>query len=92
MIPTLKEVKTEYKEDGITVSPIWNGVDRPCSGGWGLKATHQKLAARLALAIERGVVCVNPVIKTDIYQQTYVSYDCTVRGRCLNADLKALGF
>lgn len=76
----------------IEVSPVWEGVDRPTSGGWVLPATRTDLVKRLALAIEGGAACPNPVVRTDVNGKTYVDYGCVILGRRLNADLKRLGY
>lgn len=76
------------KDHYINVHPIWNGVDRPDTGGWCIK---EKYKTRMIRAILAGVVCVNPRIVKDIYGKTYVQYDSKV-GKYTNADLKKLGF
>jgi hypothetical protein len=80
--------------DGINVTVHWTGaqLDRPTSGGFGLKGTDRKLAERLRRAIDAGVVYVNPVVATDIYGKTYVASNCVVSGKHLNADLRRLGY
>lgn len=86
---------TDYEgKPTINVSIVWSGatLDRPTSGGFGLKPTHLALAKRLAKAIDAGVVYLNPTVRTDVNGQTYVSSSCCVLGRTLNADLKRLGF
>jgi hypothetical protein len=68
-------------------------------GAFGLGAEHRGLAERLARAIEAGVVYTNlqlitrtedtPYVKAGT---KYVSCNCTVIGRTMNADLRRLGF
>lgn len=90
-------IETVTNGDGsISVHPIWKGVDRPNVGGYGLKATHRKLASRLAAALACPTVYTarpgHCELKTDINGQTYISAFAPIIGRTLNADLKRLGF
>jgi hypothetical protein len=86
-------VITQDGVDGdIHIFPRWEGVDRPETGGWAVGPQRAILAKRLAAAINAGVVCTNPVVKTDVNGKTYVSHDHGVMGRRMNADLKRLGF
>lgn len=80
--------------DTITVEPVWQGVDRPNTGGWIISDTpsNRKLANRLKAAIEAGVVCTEPEIETDVNGKTYVNHGHEVIGRTMNADLKRLGY
>jgi len=66
-------------------------LDRPQGVGFVL-GQKRDLAERLARAINAGVVFTRPEIKRDVNQKSYVSSEIKVRGRCLNADLKRLGF
>lgn len=96
--PTILRVdlaRTDIAGDpSITVHAVWSGVDRPDVGGYALPDTARghRLAARLVAAMRAGVVYPNPVVKTDVDGQTYVSASATVLGRMMNADLKRLGF
>ena len=78
----------------ITVDITWSGakLDRPCTGGFGLRANDQELAARLCAAINAQAVEVDPVVMRDVNGKTYVSSTSRVMGRRMNADLKRLGF
>lgn len=67
-------------------------LDRTDCMGYGLDATHRKLAERLVKAIEAGVVFPNPKLAVDVRGRTYVSCGLTVVGRRMNADLCRLGF
>lgn len=51
-----------------------------------------KLAARLANAIDAGVVFPKPELLRLPSGRTLVSHGHVVRGRCMSADLRALGF
>lgn len=86
----LHTVEVKIGPMGVEVSPIWAGVDRPNTGGWIVK--DQRTADRLALAISAGAAYKNPTVKVDNDGRTYVSGAEQVRGRCANADLKALGY
>ena len=91
--PTLVdvEIKPDRLNQGrVSVCPIWGGVDRPNTGGWG--GLKESVAQRLAKAIKAGVVCSNPRIVTDVNGKTYVEYDGFIMARYMNADLKRLGF
>jgi hypothetical protein len=99
--PTIIDVKVEFTtHDDIpgepaysywSVEPIWSGVDRPNTGGWGLGS--EKLSRRLERAIRAGAVCLNPTVATDVNGKTYVSCQrTTVMSKRANADLKRLGF
>ena len=84
------EPATEWGGAYVSVHPVWHGVDRPNSGGWGVK--DRKMARRLAAAIEAGVVAVPLGVETDINGKTYVDTDSRVLARMMNADLRRLGF
>lgn len=90
--PALVDVEIRSDAEGIHVSPIWQGVDRPNTGGWLLSTKHQALAQRLRQAILAGVVFRSPEIVRDKAGKTYVSQVARVGGRTLNADLRRLGF
>lgn len=83
-------VQQTPRENGfVLVSPVWTGVDRPVTFGW---IVPKKLVGRLTQALMAGVVCRRPEVMTDLNGHTYMTYDCQVTGRYLNADLKRLGF
>lgn len=92
--PVLAEVRIEKDEDGLHVFPVWQGVDRPQTGGVALPDTPsgRNLADRLKKAIEAGVAYRGLAIRQDNAGQTYVATDARVLGRTLNADLRRLGF
>lgn len=78
----------------INVDIAWSGakLDRPCTGGFGLRASDGELAKRLVAAINAQVVEVDPIVMRDVNGKTYVSSTSRVMGRRMNADLKRLGF
>lgn len=73
----------------FSVCTMWSGVDRPSSVGFILP---EKLALRLARAMEAGVVFTNPKISTDVNGKTYVSSPCAVYSGEMASDLQKLGF
>lgn len=81
-------------DDGIHVQVMWEGgeLDRRYGYGWGFSANKMALAKRLVRAINAGVVFSTPTINTDVNGNTYAFAASNVRGRCANADLRALGF
>lgn len=83
-------------EEGLHVETHFHaaGVDRTRGVGFGLGGSPKArgLAERLVRAIEAGRVFTGPKVMSDVNDATFVTSDCTVRGRCLNADLKSLGF
>jgi hypothetical protein len=91
----LKATATIREDDeGIHVDVTWSGVelDRPSTGGFGLKKTHRQLAERLKRAIDAGAVYPVATVARDVNQKTYVRADSKVGGRHLNADLRRLGY
>ena len=85
--------KIEETDDGFTVwvsYPLAN-VDRPCCSGCST-GNNKKLAERLVSAIHAGVAITETKVCTDVNGNTYVSGSHQYRGRCLNADLKSLGY
>lgn len=86
--------RSEFCEDGcvfVNARVVEPAVDRPVTKGWELPE-KSPLVARLVRAIEAGAVLPHPEVKTDMNGKTFVSTGVNVRGRCLNADLKRLGF
>lgn len=80
------------REGNFVVYPVWEGVDRESPCGYSC-AKNEKLAARLAIAIESGKVWSGePKVCTDVEGNTYVHAFLNVRMRVANADLKRLGF
>lgn len=91
--PYIVRVDVTEDEDGLHVTPVWSGVDRPDSFGWRLRTGEHKLASRLVRAILAGVVFDNPDIAVDTSGKTYVTWDrCHVIGKYMNANLRQLGF
>lgn len=76
----------------ITVDPIWKGVDRPCTGGYGFSIKHRALAYRLKAAIESGKFYSDFAVVKDVNGKTYVQCNAYSVGRHLNSDLRKLGF
>lgn len=81
------EVRVEWK-------PADGSLDRPNTGGYQLGATLRDaaLAARLVRAINDGAALKFVGVGVDIGGQSYVQSQCAVRMRCLNADLKSIGY
>ncbi len=101
MTATLNRVEITPETDrpdlpapSIVVRPFYDGVDRPEGMGVALPdtASGRKLAERLKRAIEAGVAHPLTGVGTDNAGKTYALTSYNVRGRCLNADLKGLGF
>lgn len=97
MPATILPVRVEIKPDTdlpianlFTVSPIWTGVDRPYTGGIGVKG--MAMAKRLERAFLSGAAFSSTKIEKDINGKTYVSATYVVMGRHLNADLKKIGY
>lgn len=93
--PVLAEVRItrEHDPERLVVSPVWAGVDRPVSGGWGLRPDDMALAQRLAAAVRSGAALRGtPSVQTDVNGATYVQVTWHVMGRHLNADLRKIGY
>lgn len=93
--PTIADIAVEdieYPGLGtmLTVTVLWEGVDRPNVGGMTVK--DAKMADRLVRAIRAGVAYPNPRIVRDNAGKTYVHTDRAVMAKYLHADLKRLGF
>ena len=80
----------KYTPAGVSVTPVWTGVDRPRSGGWLVK--DRRMARRLAAAITAGVAAVPLGVRTDVNGKTFMDTDSRVLGRQMNADLRRLGY
>ena len=98
MIPIMKDVRVtpsnhgdviKSKDHYFSVSPIWEGVDRPCTGGWVVRSIHVN---RMVKALKDGVVCGDPKRQVDRNGKSYIEYKCLVSAKQLNADLKRLGY
>lgn len=80
----------------LSVEPVWEGVDRPNTGGYSVGKVGPKamgLATRLQAAIESGMIWLNPPeLKTDIHGKTYVNAHIRLSMRKLNSELKKFGF
>jgi hypothetical protein len=76
----------------IHISPVWRGVDRPNTGGWGLPMHERKLAERLQRAITSGDAFCEVTLKTDIYGKTYVGAVSALYSKELESDLRKLGY
>lgn len=80
------------KPDGIDVEVVVVNSDLDFRFSWGLKSTHHGLAHRLKKAVDAGVVFKNVRVATDIHGKEYVTGDCQILSRLMNAELKRLGF
>jgi hypothetical protein len=89
-LPKLEDVEISLHEHGLSVTPVWSGVDRPRS--YSMVVNRQALASRLKTAILAGAVFPVRGILTDVNNETYTDFDHNVMARRLNADLKRLGF
>lgn len=78
----------------IAVYPFAEGIDldRRRLTGFVMSFRKRKLAERLKLAIEAGVVFADPRVSTDVNGRTYLACTSMVHGKTANADLKRLGF
>jgi len=80
--------------DGISaryiVDPIWKGVDRSHSGGWG--TNNKKLAERMQRAVQSGKIFLNLEIKTDVNGNTYISDLDDIDWKRANKSLLRYGF
>ncbi len=92
MLKATAVIREDARE--ITVDVIWSGepLDRPHTGGFGLKLSHRALALRLKRAIDAQAVHVNPGVVKDVNGKSYVQADCRVLGRHMNADLRRIGY
>lgn len=73
-----------------SVTPVFSGVDRPRSFSWAL--TSRPLCERLARAVRAGKAISDFGVSTDVAGKTFATFKHHVRGRCMNADLRRLGF
>jgi hypothetical protein len=73
----------------VLVEFVWEGVDRPNTGGI---VCPERIAPRLVAACNAGVLFVGDQVVKDVDGKTYVDTVCQVTGRHLHADLKKLGF
>jgi hypothetical protein len=76
----------------LSIHPIWNGVDRPNGGGWGLPVSDRLLAERLRRAIISGDAFAYVEIHTDVNGQTYVCAPYMIWSGAMDEDLKKLGY
>lgn len=84
------DITTDPDDGHLSVWPVWRDVDRPCTSGMAVK--DNRMAARLAAAIEAGAALTNQGTLTDVDGKTYVNTRWHVLGRTLSADLRRLGF
>jgi len=78
--------------DGLSVQPVWSGVDRPNTGGYNV-GNDIVLAKRLQKAIESGKIWIAPpVVETDVFGKTYVCVAPAFSMRRANSELEKLGF
>lgn len=93
MAPVLNRVEITPEANYLVVQPVWEGVDRPITGGTAFPLNKLKLAQRWSAALESGKAWYKePVICTDCDGETYVSAFPSMSPRTANADLKRLGF
>ncbi len=94
--PQIIDVRiTPQKDTTFVVTPVWSDVDRPDSMNWGIPkrgAKGRALAERFAKAIWAGAAFTNVKVKKDIYDKTYVDFDCQFSGSDLDGSLTQLGF
>jgi hypothetical protein len=88
--PEIIDVELAQDGHGWSVRPVWSGVDRPNTGGWGFGS--KRLAERMRSALLAGVVYSKIEVVTDASGKTFVHGTSLVLGRYANADLKKLGF
>jgi hypothetical protein len=75
----------------VWVEVVSPEVDRPRTSGWDVH--DLRLARRLKKAIEAQAAAVpGEEISTDVNGSTFIHCAHRVRGRCLNADLRSIGF
>ena len=87
----------EVERDCYTVQVYYPhaGVDRPNTFGWHVgevNPRNKKLAERLVAAVNAQKAAIPAGIFKDSEGETFVKGTYPVRGRCINADLKSLGF
>lgn len=88
------EAYIEERADSIHVGVRWHGwpLDRPDTGGWGLKRTDRALAERLVRAVNAGAIYGPAEVRLDVNNQTYVQADARLLARLMNSELRRLGF
>jgi len=89
--PKLTDVRIDEEDGTYIVVPVFAGLDRPDSSQYWC-GKKENLARRLRDAIYAGVVLEDITHKIDINGRSYASFGMNVRMRCLNADLKKLGY
>jgi predicted N-formylglutamate amidohydrolase len=89
-LPQLVDVEVTARRDGISITPVWSGVDRPRS--YTAVVNRQALASRLVAAIRAGKAITVTGIGTDVNNQTYAETENHFLVKRLNADLRKLGF
>lgn len=86
-----KVVRKDPDMTYLLVAQIWEGVDRPYTGGYSC-GMNMKLAQRLKKAMEAGVAFPFKEVRTDMDGQTYVHTEYNVNCRTMNASLRKLGY
>ncbi len=89
-IAAYENCKTKY-----IVWPNWNTdkKNERIDKGTGIDCGHDmKLAKRTLKAIQAGAICINPTLCKRKDGTYFVQYNNNFRHRCLNADLKKMGF
>ena len=89
--PKLTDVRIDEEDGRYIVAPVFAGLDRPETSRYSC-GKKKNLAVRLRDAIYAGVVLEDITHKIDINGRSYASFSMNVRMRCLNADLKKLGY
>jgi len=89
--PKLTDVRIDEEDGTYIVVPVFAGLDRPDSSQYWC-GKKENLARRLRDAIYAGVVLEDITHEIDINGRSYASFGMNVRMRCLNADLKKLGY
>lgn len=90
------QAKIVRRDASITVEAhaTYSGLDRTNCYAWALRndKASEKLAVRLASAINSGAAVKCLAVLSDTTKKTYAWTHTTLLGRTLNADLKRLGY
>ena len=81
---------TQRATSALVVEPVWQGVDRPNTGGWVVK--DRTTAKRLEACIRDGNCFSSTRLAVDVNGQTYVATTALVMAKYMNADLRRLGY
>lgn len=82
----------ELGVSSIEVRPIWKGVDRECSSGWGFRPEQRPIAERLRKAILADAFFTDAQVLTDVNGRTYVGASHGAMGRTMERDLERIGY